>query len=296
MRKKIYLVFLLVCGYSGILLAQTATISGKVTNKGEPIPGASVTVVGQTVGTSSDADGKFKITNVPVGSMFVLRAGGVGFKNSDKSLSLKNGEMLTINFELEDDAKFLDEVVVTGLSINAKQKELGTSRSNIGSSTIESLPAPSVENALVGRLAGVEAFSTDGAPGGGFRFRIRGGNSISGASEPLVIIDGIFMDNANRNAVSGAAGGNNATGSATFGMANGTRGLGALNPEDIESIEILKGAAAASLYGSRAASGVIVVKTKGGGNGKLKLDYSLDVGTMEVSRNVGKYRYILKKT
>ena len=290
MRKKIYLIFLFVCSYSSILLAQTATISGKVTNKGEPVPGASVMVVGQTIGTSSDADGKFKINNVPVGSSFTLRAGGIGFKNSNKTLSLKSGESLTINFELEDDAKFLDEVVVTGLSINAKQKELGTSRSNINSSTIESLPAPSVENALVGRLAGVEAFTTDGAPGGGFRFRIRGGNSISGASEPLVIIDGIFMDNANRNSVTGAAGGNNATGAATFGMANGTRGLGALNPEDIESIEVLKGAAAASLYGSRAASGVIVVKTKGGGNGKLKLDYSLDIGSMEVSRNVGKYK------
>ena len=136
-------------------------------------------------------------------------------------------------------------------------------------------------------MAGVEAFSTDGAPGGGYRFRIRGGNSLLGASEPLVIIDGVIMDNSNRNTTTGAVGN---TGAASFGMNNGTRGLAAINPADIESLEVLKGAAAASLYGSRASAGVIVVKTKSGGKGKLKINYGLDLGVAEISRPIQNYK------
>ncbi len=287
MRNKFYILLTLLCSLTGVAAAQT--IVGKVTGASGAVPGAAIQVVGTTIGTATDADGNFRLTNVSAGNVTV-KVSSIGFKDNTQSIVLKAGETRTLNISLDDATKFLEEVIVTGLSINAKQKELGTSRANLSSSVIESLPAPSVESALVGRLAGVEAYSTDGAPGGGFRFRIRGANSISGASEPLLILDGIIMDNANRNAISGQAGGNNATGSATFGMQNGTRGLGSLNPEDIESIEILKGAAAASLYGSRAASGVIVVKTKSGGQGKLKLDYSLDFGSTKVSRNVGKYK------
>ena len=289
MKKKMYLWIVLLSSSIGTTWAQTATISGKITSQGEALPGVSVQVVGTVDGTVTSLDGNYKLS-VGAGKAIVIKASSIGYKDAQSTITLNAGENRTLNFVLEEGSKFLEEVIVTGLSINAKQKELGTSRANLGSETINSLPAPSVESALVGRLAGVEAFSTDGAPGGGFRFRIRGGNSISGASEPLVIIDGIFMDNANRNTTSGAGGGNNATGAATFGMQNGTRGLGALNPEDIESIEILKGAAAASLYGSRAASGVVVVKTKSGGQGKLKIDYSLDIGTTEVARGVGKYK------
>lgn len=289
MRKKMYLLIVLLGSSFGAAWAQTATVSGKITSKGDPLPGASIQEAGTTNGTSSTGDGSYKFS-VAAGKAVTIKVSSIGFKDAQSVITLNAGESRTVNFELEEGSKFLEEVVVTGLSINAKQKELGTSRATIGSETINSLPAPSAEAALVGRLPGVEVFSTDGAPGGGFRFRIRGGNSISGSSEPLLIVDGIFMDNANRNTTSGAAGGNSATGAATFGMQNGTRGLGALNPEDIESMEILKGAAAASLYGSRAASGVIVVKTKSGGQGKLKLDYSLDIGSMELARGVSKYK------
>ena len=291
MLKKLLICCVTLFGALNASLAQTATLTGKITSaNGESIPGASVLVLSTNLGSSADPSGTYKITGVPTGKTVSVRISGIGYKDASASVTLASGETRTLNIELDEGTKFLDEVIVTGLSINTKQKEMGTSRANINASTIESLPAPSVENALVGRLAGVEAYSTDGSPGGGFRFRIRGGNSISGTSEPLVIIDGIFMDNANRNTTSGAGGGNSATGAATFGMQGGTRGLGALNPEDIESMEILKGAAAASLYGSRAAAGVIVVKTKSGGGGKLKIDYSLDVGTTELARNVRSYK------
>jgi TonB-dependent starch-binding outer membrane protein SusC len=289
MMKRLLFFCLCLIGISTSAFSQNGTITGKVTDLNGPIPGASVTLANSPLGASTNTNGEYKIENVPSGKTLTIIASAVGYRQTEEIVLLKAGGTIALNFILSEDTKSLDEVVVTGLAINTKQKELGTSRAGIGSAVIESLPAPTVENALVGRLAGVEAYSTDGSPGGGFRFRIRGANSISGSSEPLLIVDGIFMDNANRNAVTGAAAGANGTGSATFGMQNGTRGLAALNPDDIESIEILKGAAAASLYGSRAASGVIVVKTKKG-KGKLSLDYTLDTGISEVHRGVSPYK------
>lgn len=286
---KKHFLFLTLLMLFGTVRLMAQTLSGTVRVGESGIPGVNVLIVGTNLGTTTDQTGAYKLSGLPAGKTITVRFSAVGFRQQEELLSLKANETKTLDITLAEDNRTLDEVVVTGLSINAKAKELGTSRAGINSSTIENLPAPSVENALVGRLAGVEAFSTDGAPGGGFRFRIRGANSISNASDPLLIVDGIIMDNANRNAISGAAGGNNGTGSATFGMQNGTRGLGALNPEDIESIEVLKGAAAASLYGSRAAAGVIVVKTKNG-KGKLSIDYGLDIGSTEVARDVPLYK------
>jgi TonB-dependent starch-binding outer membrane protein SusC len=280
----ISLVFLSLHGFA-------QSISGKITSATDnsALPGASITLNNAPVGTSTDANGNYTLSGLPTGKTITIVISSIGFRTKEEIISVKSGENKVLNFVLSEDDKTLEEVVVTGLSIKAKQNELGTSRAAVNSNVIESLPAPTVENALVGRLSGVEAFSTDGAPGGGFRFRIRGANSISNASDPLVIIDGIIVDNAGRNAVTGATGGGNATGSATFGMQNGTRGLSSLNPEDIESIEVLKGAAAASLYGSRAAAGVIVVTTKKG-KGKLSVDYSLDFGNTQVSRGVADYK------
>lgn len=226
---------------------------------------------------------------MPAGKNVTILIRNIGFKEKEVTVKLAANETQTLDFSLEVADLYLEDIVVTGLAVQTKQKELGTSRANISARTIEELPIPTVEDALIGRLAGVETYSTDGAPGGGFRFRIRGGNSIIGASEPLVIVDGIFLDNSNRNVTTGA---NpvNGTGAASFGMNNGTRALAALNPEDIESIEVLKGAAAASLYGSRASSGVIVVKTKSGGGGQPTFEYSLDAGITQLHRGVLSYK------
>ncbi len=288
MFKNLSVLTLVITLCGNVLLAQSGTITGKISSGGSPAVGVAIQIVNSKLGSSSDNDGNYKIKNIP-GKSVKVKASGVGYESQEKEVALKDGET-TVDFDLKETTQFLEDIVVTGLSINAKQKELGTSRSTLGESTLKSMPAPTVENALVGRMAGVEAYSTDGAPGGGFRFRIRGGNSILGASEPLVIIDGILMDNGNRNTTSGAGGGNTGTGAASFGMNNGTRGLLAVNAEDIENVEVLKGAAAASLYGSRASSGVIVITTKKGTKGKLNINYSLDAGTTEVSKSLGKYK------
>jgi TonB-dependent starch-binding outer membrane protein SusC len=285
MKRKKLLTLLFACLFCTAMLAQTSTLSGKIMSGGEPVIGATVKLVETNKGAVSDADGAFTIKDLSTGSVMVSIT-SVGYTESTQTVVIKAGAN-TLNVEMESSGKFLDEVVVTGLSINAKQKELGTSRASVSGKTLQSMPAPTIETALTGRLPGVEAYSTDGAPGGGFRFRIRGGNSLLGASEPLVIIDGMIMDNSNRNNTTGATGN---TGSASFGMNNGTRGLAMLNPADIESMEILKGAAAASLYGSRASSGVIVVTTKSGGKGKMSVNYGVDFGTLHLSRPIQNYK------
>jgi TonB-dependent starch-binding outer membrane protein SusC len=288
MKYKITLLFFLLLCLSNAIWAQKATLSGKITGDRTPVPGATIKILNSTKGTAADESGNYRLTDLAAGSV-TIEVSSVGFANKTETLTLKDGDN-TLDIALSESTEFLGEVVVTGLSVNTKQKEQGTSRAGINGATIDRLPNSSIEEAMVGRMAGVEAYSTDGAPGGGFRFRIRGPNSVLGASEPLVIIDGIIMDNSNRNTTTGATGGSQATGSASFGMNNGTRGLMAVNPEDIESIEVLKGAAAASLYGSRASSGVLVIKTKSGGKGGIHLDYALDIGTTEVSKNIAKYK------
>jgi TonB-dependent starch-binding outer membrane protein SusC len=284
--KKTKLILLLLTCLSSLAWSQTATLTGKISSDGAPVPGATVQVLKTSKGVVADDNGTYTLTGLDAGTL-IVKFTSVGFGETEKIVTLKAGETMTLNVSLTNDDKFLEQVVVTGLSINAKQKELGTSRATMTGDQLKSLPAPTIENAMVGRMAGVEAYSTDGAPGGGYRFRIRGGNSILGASEPLVIIDGVVMDNGNRNTTTGALGN---TGSASFGMNNGTRGLNALNPNDIESMEVLKGAAAASLYGSRASAGVIVVKTKSGGKNGLRVNYNLDFGTMNVSRPTQNYK------
>jgi TonB-linked SusC/RagA family outer membrane protein len=288
MKYKITLLTLLLFCLCTTIWAQKATLSGKITSDGAPVPGATIQILSTSKGAAADDGGNYRLTDLEVGNV-TLKISSVGFGEQTKTLTLKSGDN-TLDINLDESGKFLEEVVVTGLSVNTKQKEQGTSRAGINSATIDKLPNSSIEDAMVGRLAGVEAYTADGAPGGGYRFRIRGPNSVLGASEPLVIIDGIIMDNSNRNTTSGAAGGNQGTGSASFGMNNGTRGLLAVNPEDIESIEVLKGAAAASLYGSRASSGVVVIKTKSGGKGGIHVDYALDIGSTEVSKNIAKYK------
>jgi TonB-dependent starch-binding outer membrane protein SusC len=285
MKRKFNLILLFLLCLSSLAFAQKATIKGTITDGQVPIPGASVQIVGTNKATAADDNGNFTLSDIDAGAVSV-KITSVGFTEKTQNLTLKAGETYTLAVTLAS-GEFLDAVVVTGLSINAKQKELGTSRASISGETLKSLPAPTVENAMVGRMAGVEAFTADGAPGGGYRFRIRGGNSLLGASEPLVIIDGVIMDNSNRNTTTGATGN---TGAASFGMNNGTRGLNSINPTDIETIEVLKGAAAASLYGSRASAGVIVVKTKSGGGGKLSVNYGLDLGVASLSRGIDNYK------
>jgi TonB-linked SusC/RagA family outer membrane protein len=280
LQASIYALLVVFC-CAEQMQAQSGVVVGRITDgvTKQPLSGATVRLKDSRMGTVAQRDGQYTLSGLPQNTPVVLQVRNIGYANVDKTVTLGT-EKQTVDVALSPTNFNLEDVVVTGLAVDTKQKELGTSRSTVNK-VIQELPAVTVEDALVGRVAGVETYSSDGAPGGGFRFRIRGGNSILSASEPLVIVDGVFLDNSNRNTSTGVN-----TGSASFGASNGTRALAAINPEDIESMEILKGAAAASLYGSRASSGVIVITTKKGGTGTLSVDYNLDAGFTELHRGV----------
>lgn len=215
------------------------SVSGKVSDaKGDGVPGASVTVKGTTTGTISDANGGFKI-NVP-NSGGTLVFSSIGYKTQEVKLTGQS----TINVSMEDDAASLDEVVVTGYSIDKRRESTGAI-STVKSKDLTAVPSGNVEQQLQGRVAGLTVV-TNGQPGTASQIRVRGFGAFGG-NEPLYVVDGMPV------------------GSTNF-----------LSPDDIESTTVLKDASAASIYGARAANGVIVYTTKKGTKGAKKLNVTYD--------------------
>ncbi len=231
---------------------QQKSVSGKVTDSnGEAIPGASVVVKGTTVGTSTNVDGVYNLV-LPANAT-TLVVSFVGMKNTEVAI---NGQS-TINVTLESDFLAVDEVVVTALGITKEKKALGYAVTEVGSDDISLVKDHNPVNSLAGKVAGVVITQGTGGPGGGSRIVIRGNNSINGNNQPLIVVDGIPID----------ASGSNSGGSVYNSTVTGG-GITDINPDDIESISVLKGPNAAALYGSRAANGVLLVTTKSGKKGK----------------------------
>ncbi len=215
---------------------QAKVVSGRITDEnGGPLPGASIAVVGTSVGTVSNANGDFELS-VPAG-FDVLAVTFIGYQRQEIAV----GNQTRLNISLVPDASSLDEVVVVGYGTQ-NRREITGAVSKIDPESIKTIPTASVEEMLDGRLPGVQVLS-DNSPGGGVSIRVRGYGTINN-NDPLYIIDGVPVSN----------------------------GLNALNPADIETIQVLKDAASASIYGSRAANGVVVVTTKQGKAGRTTLD------------------------
>jgi TonB-dependent SusC/RagA subfamily outer membrane receptor len=218
--------------------AQDRTITGTVTAKedGSALPGVSIQVKGTKVGTQTSADGKFSI-KVAQGQS-ALTFSFIGFV--PKTVTLGNGS--NINVSLESDSKVLSEVVVVGYGTQTK-REITGSQSTVKAADIANAPILSPEQALQGRAPGVQVTQSSGTPGGGISVRVRGPSSIGASNQPLYIVDGVPIN----------------TGSYTQLAAGGqlTNSLGDINPSDIESLEVLKDAAATAIYGSRASGGVV---------------------------------------
>jgi len=193
----------------------------------------------------------------------------------------------TLNVAMSDDVNFLDEVVVTGLATNVKRSNLANSVARIDAADLVGLtPQSTVDGALYGKFKGAEIRANSGAPGGGMSFKLRGTTSINGSSQPLIILDGVFVDNssipAGLNVVSAAA-----SGGSTSNQDNPSNRLADLNPNDIESIEILKGASAAAIYGSRASGGVVIITTKRGSEGPTKYEVAQSFGQISMLNPLG---------
>jgi len=268
MKKNYVLRFLLLLSLfaTSVVWAQDRVVSGKVTSAedGSPIPGVNVVVKGTTNGTTTDGDGTFKI-NIS-GSEGVLTFSFIGLKTEEILI----GQRTVIDVVLAVDINQLNEVIVVGYGTQEK-KDITGSIAQVKGSTIANFATPSFDSQLAGRAAGVQVITPSGLLGAAPQIRIRGTNSISSGTSPLIVIDGVPS-------FSGSAGG-------TFGTGfSPTNPLADINPTDIESFEVLKDGAATAIYGSRASNGVILITTKRGKKGKAKFSYDSYVGIAKVSK------------
>ena len=234
------------------LSAQELTVSGRITDKGgEAIIGASILVQGTTSGTITDFDGNFTVPNVASNAVLVVSY--IGYKTQNISV---NGKTI-FNIVLEEDTETLDEVVVVGYGVQRKSDLTGAVASVKASDALKTTPSGNVSDALQGRMAGVSVLSGSGDPSQDNTIRVRGINSITAETGPLVVVDG-FIGGSLQN----------------------------LNPSDIQSIEVLKDASATAVYGSRGANGVILVTTKNPGKDRVSVNFNAFRAGYDYSREI----------
>lgn len=235
---------------------------------GSPVPGVNVVEKGTKNGVMTDIDGRYSINVRDENS--VIQFSFIGLKTE----SVKVGKKRTINIVMEDESEIMDEVVVVGYG-TMRKKDLSGAVASIRSDELMKGAPISLTQALQGRLAGVQVNSSDGAPGGGMSIIVRGANSFSTNSQPLYIVDGIPFETGST-PTSGANESNNTT----------ANPLSMINPNDIESIDVLKDASATAIYGSRGANGVVMITTKKGKAGKARVEFSANWGISQIARRV----------
>src|SRR6478752_2925456 len=259
MRKKLLFAQLLFLTlFSSVSFAQNIDVTGRVTEEnGTAVAGATVAVKGSTQATTTNATGDFSI-NVKKGSTIIISY--VGFS---PQTVIASGTAISVKLVPGQD---LNEVVVTALGIKKEKRALGYALTEVKGEELTQARSVNVINSLAGKVAGLNVTSTANGPGGAQRITIRGNASISGQNQPLIVVDGIPFNNDNQ--------------AGTVGMWGGQDkgdGLSSLNPDEIESMTVLKGGTAAALYGSRASNGAILVTTKQGSkSGKMP---NIEVGT-----------------
>ncbi|WP_400193820.1 SusC/RagA family TonB-linked outer membrane protein [Hymenobacter sp. B81] len=266
MKKPLLMQLLLTAAVAQHAVAQNRTITGRVTDRsnGEGLPGATVLVKGTTAGVSTNADGTFTL-DVPAGGTTLVIT-SVGYTATERVI----GNDSRINIGLATDTKTIGEVVVTGYGGSQDVKDITGSYAKLDQSKLTSQPVQSADQALAGRIAGVQITNTSGTLGDAVAVRIRGINSINGSSQPLYVVDGVPMTEfGNFNIL-------------TAGLSYNP--LADINPNDIESMTVLKDASAAAIYGSRATNGVILITTKRGKAGQVKLSFNASGGFMEATK------------
>ena len=293
LRKVLSFLALAFLASPAIAAAQgTGSIRGRVTDAvtGSPLVGVQVRVDGTTIGTVTGVDGTYTLNGAPAGAR-QLTARRVGYTPSRAPVSVATGVDATQNFVLKAAAATLNEVVVTALGEQTEQRSLGTAQQTVKGADIAQTQRENFINGLQGRVAGVEVVSTSGVPGASSSITIRGVSSISGSNQPLMIIDGLPMDNKTMNTGVLAS---DAPGSLTAFSNRGvdfTNRAADLNPEDIESLVVLKGPEASALYGIDAANGAIVITTKRGKPGIGGIEYSNSF-RVETTRNVPEVQHV----
>lgn len=238
------------------------SLRGRITNeKGEPVANASIQLMGTTKGTVANSNGEFSMTGIPAGSYRVL-VSAIGYEDEIREITVKDNEQADLNISLREKSSSMSEVVVTALGISRRERSLGYSTQEVKGENLTLTKEQNVLGALSGKIAGVQVIGSSGASMGGTqKIKIRGVNSIAGTDQPLIVVDGTPISNANFASADRADFGN----------------LGQdVNPEDIESVNVLKGPAASALYGIRGQYGVIMITTRKGKKGPKKVEVQLN--------------------
>ncbi len=266
MIRKLFLCLCTLLVSTSMVFAQKE-ISGKISDASGPLPGASVVVKGTSNGTTTDFDGNYTISVPDTDTVLIFSF--LGYINQEVTV----GGQTTINITLVEDSQALDEVVVTALGFKENRDDVASTYSVIGAEDMLRAKEPTLINSLAGKAAGVNITGSSADPGAGSRIQIRGVSSING-SDPLIVVDGIPINNSN---LEGFGSDSDA------GVSQQSR-LNDINPDDIETIQVFKGASAGAIYGSRALGGVIVITTKRGKAGKLKASVGSTVSIDQINR------------
>ena len=261
-----FLFVLLVSAFSSVAVAQTGTLTGTVTDQstGEELTGATVLITQLERGAATGIDGSYTIENIPVGD-YNVRFSFVGFRTINQSVTISQGENV-LDVEMSLDAAGLDEIVVSGYSA-IPQRELTGSMTTVRGRNVQGLDIASPDQALQGRVSGARVTNLSGQPGGSTYVRVRGIGSINAGNAPLYIVDGVPISSVDQ--------------SSTLGSGNASNPLNAINPRDIQSIEVLKDAAASAIYGAQAANGVILITTRRGSAGNTQFNLTSSYGVAE---------------
>lgn len=265
--------------------AQVRTITGTVADSlgGEPIADARVSVRGTTLGVGTGPNGRFTLAGAPAGEVS-LAIRRIGYRPVDVRVPSDQQDVRVL---LSRDRLQLAEVVITGQATGVARQNLANAVATVSGEDVSRVSAQSVEHALQGKVPGAMIQTNSGAPGGGVQVRMRGVTSINAASEPLYVVDGVVLSNvaipSNQNAVTRAAGGSNPS----LTQDAQVNRIADINPNDIENIEVLKGASAAAIYGSRASNGVVIITTRRGRIGAPQVNVTQRLGFHKLSNTLG---------
>lgn len=260
----------------------TFTAKGNVKDEtGSPMVGVPVQLRGTTAGTLTDVEGNYTLAGTVNSGAYELVATFIGYASMVKKVDISaSNSTLQLDLNLEPDALNLDEVVVTGNNASTTRKQLGNSSTTVKAENIKNSGTTSALGALQGKVMGAQITQNSGDPAGGISVRLRGASSVNGSSDPLYIIDGIVVDNSSQNVIN-----RNADAQST-GFSAGQNRLVDLNPNDIERVEVLNGAAAAAQYGSRAANGVVQIFTKRGKSEKTRIEFSTSFMSSQLRKSI----------
>ena len=267
-------------------------VTGRVRDQasGQPVPGATVTVAGTTLGATTNEQGAFLLPRVPGGAQSVV-VRRIGYQR--RTVALAPAGDASVDVALVRDVLQLEASVVTGTATSVERRNAANDVAQVSAEQLTRVAAPSLENAITGRIAGAQVVANSGAPGGGNQVRLRGVTSVFGSADPLYVVDGVIVSNdvvqSGANAITAAS----RASSGASNQDNGTNRIADLNPNDIERIEVLKGASASSIYGSKASNGVILITTKRGGSGRPQADVVQRFGTRQLMNKFGARRFTL---